>query len=436
MVGQRNAEPISGASLVLLDSVYGRHASTHTDADGRFRLEAPAPGTWTLLLERPGHANELSPPLTLRAGETLEFRMEVESRTLERMAALSDLRMRREALTEAVLDECRADLEGAEHAVLTGVVRDSTSGVGLPGVGVVLEWGEEDDPRRSEVRARSDGSYTACEAPAGEPITLAIRDVEGGVPLAELVLEPSVVHVLDLPVDISAFVGAENAGQILGRVWDEAGRPVSSAEVRVQGEEETRALTNARGVFVLQDVPAGPQVLLIEHLGYGTQERGLVVRGGRAHDVDIRLVTEPIELEPITVSVRSRRWFGDLVDLQHRMDLGFGHFLTREDLEARAQMPLGWAMYGIPGVNVADNGTGTFVRFRRAPPTPACMRGPVVYLDGMKYELSPRGFDEFNTSLIEAVELYAGPAQVPGQFGGSDAQCGVIAIWTRRPGSW
>lgn len=429
VVGERDGDPVSHANLILLDSVYGNQGSTLTDGNGRFRLEAAEPGSYLLLLERPDHANELSGSFTLHAGDTLGFRMEVENRTVERMAALSQVRMRREALTEAVLEECGAELEGTRSGILTGVVRDSTSGVGLPGMGVVIEWGP-DATQRAEVRTRGDGSYTACAVPAGDTITLAVRDVEGGSPLAELVLEAGVMHVLDLPVEIASFGAASNFGQIVGRVWDEAGRPVSGAAIGVEGEAIT-AVTNVRGFFALEEVPQGEQLLTVEHLGYGIQERGLVVRAGRTHDVEIRLVTEPVELEPITVTVRPRWWYGDMVDLQHRMNLGFGHFLTREDFEARAQMPLGWAMSGVPGVNVRRSGSGTTISFRRAP-----CGTPVVYLDGVKFQLGARGLDEFNTSEIEAVELYAGAAQIPGQFGGSDAQCGVVVIWTRRPGSW
>jgi hypothetical protein len=32
---------------------------------------------------------------------------------------------------------------------------------------------------------------------------------------------------------------------------------------------------------------------------------------------------------------------------------------------------------------------------------------------------------------VEAIEAYDGPAVLPPEFGGYDARCGVIIIWTR-----
>jgi len=70
---------------------------------------------------------------------------------------------------------------------------------------------------------------------------------------------------------------------------------------------------------------------------------------------------------------------------------------------------------------------------------------PVVfYLDGIKLnataglgtELMGREKLEavlrLSPSQIEGVEVYKGAAQLPAEFGGSDAECGVIAVWTRR----
>jgi hypothetical protein len=32
---------------------------------------------------------------------------------------------------------------------------------------------------------------------------------------------------------------------------------------------------------------------------------------------------------------------------------------------------------------------------------------------------------------IEAIEVYTGPSDVPGEFAGRNAGCGVIVIWTK-----
>lgn len=33
---------------------------------------------------------------------------------------------------------------------------------------------------------------------------------------------------------------------------------------------------------------------------------------------------------------------------------------------------------------------------------------------------------------VEAIEVFAGSSQIPAEFGGSTAGCGVIALWTKR----
>lgn len=43
-------------------------------------------------------------------------------------------------------------------------------------------------------------------------------------------------------------------------------------------------------------------------------------------------------------------------------------------------------------------------------------------------------FTQFVAMDIEAVEIYRGAGSVPGEFGGGDAACGAVVIWTRRGG--
>jgi outer membrane cobalamin receptor len=47
---------------------------------------------------------------------------------------------------------------------------------------------------------------------------------------------------------------------------------------------------------------------------------------------------------------------------------------------------------------------------------------------------NPVDLTAFPVSDIEAVEIYRG-ATVPGEFGGGDAACGALVVWTRRGGA-
>lgn len=67
---------------------------------------------------------------------------------------------------------------------------------------------------------------------------------------------------------------------------------------------------------------------------------------------------------------------------------------------------------------------------------PVGERGPVdcppqVYIDGIPWA-GP--IDEITLRDIEGIEVYRGAAEVPAEFAGSNAGCGVIALWSRRGG--
>ncbi|MBL8982305.1 MAG: TonB-dependent receptor plug domain-containing protein [Gemmatimonadetes bacterium] len=44
----------------------------------------------------------------------------------------------------------------------------------------------------------------------------------------------------------------------------------------------------------------------------------------------------------------------------------------------------------------------------------------------------PPSVDDFTVDLIEAIEVYPGPADTPPAYAGLGATCGTLVIWTRR----
>ncbi|MBI4503505.1 MAG: hypothetical protein HY700_20385 [Gemmatimonadetes bacterium] len=53
-----------------------------------------------------------------------------------------------------------------------------------------------------------------------------------------------------------------------------------------------------------------------------------------------------------------------------------------------------------------------------------------IFLDGQRSSLKA---DEIPLDWIAAIGIYLGPSTTPVAFGIS--RCGVVAIWTKRPGS-
>ncbi len=424
--------PLADASVVLFDEAFQRRATATSDAEGRFTFAGLDPGEYVLTVERPGHASVVSPPLEVRSGETVVHRMVADAPTLEEVAGRSRAEEARQAFLRRVTSACGALGERGDGAMLAGTVRDTLSGLAVPDVEVVLRWTDPEggEARRTAARTSPEGSYVICDAPSGEEVVLAVERLGHSGDLLAVTLDPGTAHRLDVPVDASV---GEAPGQVVGRVLEyETGRGVSNAEVRFGGgAEAVTAVTNTRGYFVLRDVRPGRHMLAIRHIGYGDQEQSFVVLPGQAHEIEVRLVTEAIELEPIEVTVRSERWMYFMDGLQFRMRKGGGHFLLPEDIAMRGPgVPVGSLLEArVPRVRwVRGRGHDAAVII-------GTMRNhcrPSVWVDGVEMGIPILAVDGFTTSEIEAVEVYTHPASVPGEFGGGLETCGAVVIWTRR----
>jgi hypothetical protein len=436
LVRSSDGAPLPGMTVTLLDVGGVPVASAVSNDAGEFALQASEPGEYMVLLDQEGFANQLSDVLTLRAGAPLTLNLTVEVQRVGETGVSIDTLDGAALLQAAIADACRSVFVPGLHGILFGAVRDEATGIAIPGANARLRWREGGvGVARSEARASSDesGAYLVCDAPAAREISIvaSLSTVEGDE--ERVTVTAGTMRQLDLWIPLS---DPSEGGNLIGRVLDSrSGSPLTGASVELR-EAGRGAITNERGVFVLRDVASGPDVIAIEMLGYADQEKVIQILGGRAQDLEVRMTTEPIELTPMIVEVRPRSWFSDRAGLEDRLLSGNGMIFTREDLAELQPRVLGDLMRQVPGARVRTTGgiySGTWtVQFRGAANLEGRACNPVIWMDGVKVGNDPVMFRDITGPEIDAVEVYRGAAEVPGEFSGGDARCGVVIVWTRR----
>ena len=81
---------------------------------------------------------------------------------------------------------------------------------------------------------------------------------------------------------LPAVAQQTQGGSVAGKVTDERGTAVSGADVMIEGTSRT-AQTGGTGEYLIEDVPAGSQVVRVRMIGFRSQADTVsVVEGGRA----------------------------------------------------------------------------------------------------------------------------------------------------------
>jgi Ca-activated chloride channel family protein len=105
-----------------------------------------------------------------------------------------------------------------------------------------------------------------------------------------------------IAVMVLAAAVAISPGWIAGSVRDQAGAPISNAQVFVVGTSLT-ALSDSAGKYRIDGVPAGTQAVRGAFIGYKSMEvRDVVVRDGKGTTVDLTLEQTAVEIQEITVT--------------------------------------------------------------------------------------------------------------------------------------
>jgi hypothetical protein len=213
-----------------------------------------------------------------------------------------------------------------------------------------------------------------------------------------------------------------------GHVVDsEMGNPLIGASVRA-GRDTASFKTDSLGFFRIPNLPGGATDLRIQLLGY---EDGLF----RVRLPDTGLVDQQFALDfngfmlpEIVVQARAEILQPRYIEFERRRLRKLGAFLRWDDLKKSSFSSVGDALRTVRGVRIQCDQSSyeCFVVMSR---TPNCH--PTWYIDGIEVH----SFHE-NTPIrdIYGIEIYRGTGEIPAEYGGSNAGCGVIAMWTKsRP---
>lgn len=219
--------------------------------------------------------------------------------------------------------------------------------------------------------------------------------------------------------------------------------PLEDVTVRLlfpDGRPGAFALTDSAGVFIMIAPRVGFFTLSAERIGLATVTTPeLEVVLGEEVDVELRMAEEAVPLEPLVVTARGSVDMGPLAGYFRRMEeqgrLGFGHILSRDQIEERQALDVADLLRDIPRIRVVAQGFG------RPPSVVVLGRGgqctPKVYIDGIHQN---RGGGAHTAAVVdeivrphdlEGIEVYRGVGEMPGEFY-DEEHCGVVLLWTRR----
>lgn len=231
----------------------------------------------------------------------------------------------------------------------------------------------------------------------------------------------------------SAAAGQQSVGAISGTVRDSGGTPVMSVEVRGGSKTPVWTRTDSAGAYRLGGLPAGKTQLVFRRLGFEPVTKDVVV-SERPQTVDVTMEMLPAEMAAL-ITEASTRVREMLRDFWHRREQGYGHFITRAEIEDRQPMNLSDMMRTLPGMTLVPKQVGTEATLRFARNVGGHDCPPQYFIDGVM----ARGFniDDMPPGDVEGIEIYPGVSTVPPQFKSltGTSACGVVVIWSRVPGT-
>ena len=192
----------------------------------------------------------------------------------------------------------------------------------------------------------------------------------------------------------------------------------------------SRARTDSVGRFLLAALPAGALDLTFRRLAFEPVIVTIDLPADDTTEVEVKLTVVAQRLTGVVVNDRAPKK-RVLEGFETRRRQGIGYFMTRAQIEKRDPRLLSDMLRMIPGtILIAGEAGRITLRFTRS----ARNCPPQFFVDGI--QASGMGIDDIAPGDVEGVEIFAGAAGLPSEYGRmrSTSNCGTVLIWTRIPG--
>jgi hypothetical protein len=165
--------------------------------------------------------------------------------------------------------------------------------------------------------------------------------------------------------------------------------------------------------------------------------KSVPIDASRDATVTLRLFSLPVAVQGLHITASSELYL-EHSGFYQRKQSDPGYFMDPDAMIAAASKADQTAdvLEGIPGVTFVSGGGSRGVRIPQLTARPGfgCDNGPKIFLDNhlLNPENDPIDLNTIHPADLLAAEIYRRVSEVPLKFGGSDAVCGAIVLWTKH----
>jgi carboxypeptidase family protein/TonB-dependent receptor-like protein len=226
---------------------------------------------------------------------------------------------------------------------------------------------------------------------------------------------------------------AASPAHLRGQVVDKTSHGAVTGALIILDADGRFVTSDSTGAYDFENIPNGVVELTVRAERFSVAHFALRLIGTGSWNKDIELDSTAAaargvaRLTPVTVTAEAPVFNYRLQDFERRRASGLGQYLTDEEIQSSGASNIQDAVRLMRGVDLDCGGTafaGCRIRMTRAP------RGcsPEYIIDGQVDNV-------FGPTTpirdVIAIEVYTGPSDVPGEYAGRNAGCGMVVLWTR-----